>query len=101
MIYKARVISNNDFSTTGKIKVRVFKETMPELWKPLTEIPDSIKEAKQIHGDKYDYSLVEYKGCRIKVKIICPKHGIFEHNLEDDGGIKGLNGTVFEGNNGV
>ena len=26
MIYKARVISNNDFSTTGKIKVRVFKE---------------------------------------------------------------------------
>ena len=24
-----------------------------------------------------------------------------EHNLEDDGGIKGLNGTIFEGNNGV
>ena len=24
-----------------------------------------------------------------------------EHNLEDDGGIQGLNGTIFEGNNGV
>lgn len=30
-----------------------------------------IQEAKAIHGDKYDYSLVEYKGNRIKVKIIC------------------------------
>ena len=26
--------------------------------------------------------------------------GKIEHNLEDDGGIKGLNGTIFEGNNG-
>ena len=42
-----------------------------------------IKEAKQIHGDKYDYSLVEYKGCRIKVKIICPKHGIFEQSFTE------------------
>ena len=37
-----------------------------------------IKEAKEIHDDKYDYSLVEYKNCKTKIKIICPKHGIFE-----------------------
>ena len=37
-----------------------------------------IKRAKEIHGDKYDYSLVDYKNCRTKVKIICPKHGVFE-----------------------
>lgn len=37
-----------------------------------------IKEAKTIYGDKYDYSLVNYKGAHIKVKIICPKHGVFE-----------------------
>jgi len=37
-----------------------------------------IQKAKQVHGDKYDYSLVDYKGAKIKVKIICPKHGIFE-----------------------
>jgi len=30
------------------------------------------------HGDKYNYSLVEYHGYDIKVKIICPNHGIFE-----------------------
>ena len=37
-----------------------------------------IQKAKEIHGDKYDYSLVEYKNARTKVKIICPIHGIFE-----------------------
>ena len=31
-----------------------------------------------IHGDKYDYSLVDYKNLRTKVKIICPKHDEFE-----------------------
>lgn len=36
-----------------------------------------IKEAKNIHGDKYDYSQVEYKKSHEKVKIICPKHGSF------------------------
>ena len=37
-----------------------------------------IEKAKQIHGDKYDYSLTEYKSNKKKVKIICPIHGVFE-----------------------
>ena len=36
-----------------------------------------IERAKEIHGDKYDYSKVEYIDSRIKVCIICPKHGEF------------------------
>ena len=36
-----------------------------------------IKKAKQVHGDKYDYSKVEYKAARKKVCIICPEHGKF------------------------
>lgn len=39
---------------------------------------DFIRRAKEIHGDKYDYSLVDYKNNRTPVKIICPKHGVFE-----------------------
>ena len=35
---------------------------------------------RNVYGDKYDYSLVEYKGCKEKVSIICPIHGIFEQN---------------------
>ena len=37
-----------------------------------------ITRAKDVHGDKYDYSLVEYVNARTKVRIICPEHGVFE-----------------------
>ena len=37
-----------------------------------------IAKAKSIHGDKYDYSKVDYKDNRIKITIICPEHGEFE-----------------------
>ena len=33
--------------------------------------------ARNIHGDKYDYSKVEYKGKKKKICIICPEHGEF------------------------
>jgi intein-encoded DNA endonuclease-like protein len=36
-----------------------------------------IKRAREIHGDKYDYSKVEYKNSKEKVCIICPVHGEF------------------------
>ena len=36
-----------------------------------------IRRAKEIHGDKYDYSKVEYVNSFVKVCIICPKHGEF------------------------
>ena len=37
-----------------------------------------IDEFKHIHGNRYDYSLVEYKNAHTKIKIICQKHGEFE-----------------------
>ena len=40
-------------------------------------LDDFIKEAKKVHGDKYDYSKVEYINTMTKVCIICPKHGEF------------------------
>ena len=43
----------------------------------LSSKEDFIAKAKRIHGDKYDYSLVEYVGNKTKVKVICPKHGEF------------------------
>ena len=38
---------------------------------------EAIKKYKKIHGDKYNYSRVNYKGNYSKVEIICPKHGSF------------------------
>ena len=36
-----------------------------------------IEEARKIHGDKYNYSKVEYVNYQTKVTIICPIHGEF------------------------
>lgn len=36
-----------------------------------------IQRARAVHGDKYDYSKVEYVNNRTKVCITCPKHGDF------------------------
>jgi hypothetical protein len=37
-----------------------------------------IEQASIAHNNRYDYSLVSYKGMFKKVKIICPVHGVFE-----------------------
>jgi len=37
-----------------------------------------IEKAREVHGDKYSYELVDYKDCRTKVKILCKQHGSFE-----------------------
>lgn len=37
-----------------------------------------IAEAKEIYGDRYDYSKVEYKNRDHRVTIICPVHGEFQ-----------------------
>ena len=47
-----------------------------------------ITRFKIVHGDKYDYSLVNYKKNNLPVNIICKIHGIFSQNpnVHWDGG---------------
>jgi hypothetical protein len=48
-----------------------------------------IQKAKEVHGDKYDYSLVNYLTNKTKVTITCPIHGEFNQtpnsHLKGDG----------------
>jgi len=46
----------------------------------LKTIEEIILKFNIIHNNKYDYSLVDYKNIETKVKIICPKHGIFKQS---------------------
>ncbi len=41
-------------------------------------IEDFVNRSTSIHNGLYDYSFVNYINNTTKVKIICPKHGIFE-----------------------
>lgn len=40
-------------------------------------VDEFLVRAHAVHGDKYDYSKVEYQGADKKVLIICPEHGEF------------------------
>ena len=42
-----------------------------------------IEKAKEVHGDKYDYSKVEYVNSYTPVCIICPEHGEFFINANN------------------
>lgn len=36
-----------------------------------------IDQIKNIHGDRYDYSKINYKNCKEKIQLTCNIHGIF------------------------
>jgi len=38
---------------------------------------DYIKKCNTVHGDTYDYSLVNYVNLKHKIDLICKKHGVF------------------------
>ncbi len=48
-----------------------------------TTLDDFLAKAKKAHGDKYDYSKVEYRGVDAKVTIICQEHGEFQQIAYD------------------
>ena len=49
---------------------------MPRRSKMTTE--EFVKNARQIHGEKYDYSRAEFSATKVPVTIICPEHGPFK-----------------------
>jgi G:T-mismatch repair DNA endonuclease (very short patch repair protein) len=51
--------------------------TKRSLSQKMTNAKNFIEKATKIHGDKYDYSKVEYIKSREKIIIICKEHGEF------------------------
>ena len=57
----------------------IFKYGCPECGGKLKLNNDKfIEKAKLIHGDKYNYSNINYINSNTKIKIICDKHGLFK-----------------------
>lgn len=50
----------------------------PELCRRVVTTESFIAEAKEIYGNRYDYSKVEYKNRDHRVTIVCPVHGDFQ-----------------------
>jgi len=62
--------------------------------KPSTD--EFIKKVREVHSDKYNYVLVNYKSSLEKIQIVCPVHGVFTqtpkyhlrgHGCPDCGGV--------------
>lgn len=51
-----------------------------------------IKKSKEVWGNKYDYSLVEYKNMKTKIKLICENNHIF--NITPDNHLR-LRGCIY------
>lgn len=48
-----------------------------------SDIDKFIKKSKEVHGDKYDYSKVEYINHKCKIKLICDKFHEFEQIVDN------------------
>lgn len=64
-------LSKNNIDVISCPKCKTKKRRTNEEW---------IKEAKKVHGDKYDYSKTNFIDTRHTVTITCKKHGDFEQN---------------------
>lgn len=49
-----------------------------ELCRRIVTTESFIAEAKEIYGDRYDYSKVDYKNKDHRVTVVCPVHGDFQ-----------------------
>jgi len=58
--------------------VNLLKGTVPTIQTAINKAEYCINQFKEIHGDTYDYSQINYIGTINKVKIICTKHGEFK-----------------------
>jgi len=67
----------------GCPKCRIKTEVNRTKSNPKVTTETFIKKAQSIHGDKYDYSKVEYINKRTKVRIVCPIHGEFLQTPDD------------------
>ncbi|MCA9749281.1 MAG: hypothetical protein KC414_09250 [Romboutsia sp.] len=52
--------------------------SLPSVRSCLNKTELFVNKSKLVHGEKYNYSLVDYFHSKQLVKIICPTHGLFE-----------------------
>ena len=73
-------IMNEDFLILPE---HLFKGEVKNCYLNLSNISNTLnndifkQRAIMVHGNKYDYSKIEYKNLTEKVRIICPEHGEF------------------------
>jgi hypothetical protein len=63
----------NHLNGSGCLKCALDEQVLRQI--KTTE--DFIRDSKIVHGNKYDYSRVNYVNSKSEVQIVCKKHGVF------------------------
>ena len=71
------LLIQNNYGICKVSKSNLFKGKLPTIQSAINKTEYFINQAKEVHGDKYDYSLVDYKDIYTKIKIICKEHKEF------------------------
>lgn len=75
---KNYVIVNDEFGLCKIRKGHLINGVFPTITSAIDKNLYFINKVRNIHNDKYDYSLLNYKTLSSKIKIICKIHGKFE-----------------------
>jgi hypothetical protein len=71
------ILLENKYGLCKSIPNNLYKNANPNFNSAVDKTAYFISKAKEIHGDRYDYSKCHYKNNETKVIIICDKHGEF------------------------
>ena len=80
---KVRVHSDMTRMRMSESQVQNWEENLSE------RVEKFFENSLSVHGDRYDYSKVEYVNAITKVTIICPDHGEFQQTPSNHKGGKG------------
>ena len=77
--YDSHLLFSNKYGVVKSRTSTLLKGYIPSIRSAVNPTEYFINQAREVHGNKYDYSLVDYKNGVTKVKIIGP-NGIFEQS---------------------
>lgn len=75
------LIVENKYGQMKIFKPHLLKGVVPSIRTAINPQEYCINQFIEVHGGRYDYSLVVYVNDRSKVKIICSEHGVFEQEV--------------------
>lgn len=72
-----KILIKNEYGVCSISPNQLFKGCLPNLKSAIDKTSYWVNQAKEVHGDKYDYSKVKYVKSKTKICIVCRTHGEF------------------------